>query len=127
MSKRPLKLLFALLIIGLQSLVLWGLAAWTISLIFAEKPLSYTSALFLIGILIAAGLWSSNVAIGLYKLKPWAHTPALIIQLLVASIGVASFAGEFGNAAIGLVLLLPATVAFVLLFGKEVRELFTRR
>lgn len=84
------------------------------------------SALFLIGLLIAAGLWSSNIALGLWRLKRWAHTPALVFQLLIASIGVASFGGEFGDVAIGVVLLVPATATFFVLFSRSVREQFQR-
>jgi hypothetical protein len=82
------------------------------------------SALFLTGMLIAGGLWSANVALGVLKLKRRAHTPAMIIQLLIASIGVASFGGEYGNWVLGLLLLLPSALAFYLLFSKPVRESF---
>ena len=88
--------------------------------------MSLVSALFLIGLMLAAALWSSNIAVGLFKLRRWAHTPAMVFQLLVASIGVASFAGEFGDFLIGIALLVPATVVFVLLFSKSVREQFQR-
>jgi hypothetical protein len=50
----------------------------------------------------------------------------MVFQLLVASIGVASFGGEFGDALIGVALLVPATVVFIFLFGKDVREKFQR-
>ena len=48
----------------------------------------------------------------------------MIIQLLVASIGVASFGGEYGNFGLGALLLLPSALAFYLLFSKSVRRLF---
>jgi hypothetical protein len=126
MSSKRLKLVISVAVIGLQSLVIWGLLLWVISLIFLETPTSLVSALFLIGLLIAAGLWSSNIALGLWKLKRWAHTPALVFQLLIASIGVASFGGEFGDLAIGSLLLVPAAATFFLLFSKSVREQFQR-
>jgi hypothetical protein len=126
MSNLGPKLVISASVIGLQSLVIWGLSIWSIALLVTQSAMFFVSALFLIGLLLAAGLWSSNIAIGLIRQKPWAHTPALVFQLLVASIGVASFAGEFGNAAIGLALLLPATATFVLLFSRSVRERFQR-
>ncbi|QKJ25595.1 hypothetical protein HRU87_05345 [Aquiluna borgnonia] len=113
-------------VIALQSLSLWGLAIWSGFLLLTAEPQSLVSALFLIGMLLAAGLWSSNIVIGLFGRKPWAHTPAMILQLLVASIGVASFAGEFGNALIGAILLLPAGLSFYFLFSKPVRSEFGR-
>jgi hypothetical protein len=95
-------------------------------LIFVETPTSLLSALFLIGLLIAAGLWSSNIVVGLLRQARWAHTPAMVFQLLIASIGAASFAGEFGDFLIGGLLLVPATTVFILLFSKSVREKFQR-
>ena len=126
MSNKTLKLVISVAVIALQSLVIWGLLVWVISLIFLETPTSLVSALFLLGLLFAAGLWSSNIALGLWKLKRWAHTPAMVFQLLIASIGVASFGGEFGDVAIGLLLLVPASATFFLLFSKSVREQFQR-
>lgn len=126
MSNPGLKLVISASVIALQSLAIWGLLVWVVVLIFVETPTSLLSALFLMGLLIAAGLWSSNIALGLVRKSRWAHTPAMVFQLLIASIGVASFAGEFGNLLIGALLLFPATAAFVLLFGKSVREMFQR-
>ncbi len=113
-------------VIAVQSLIIWGLTIWSIALLFIEAPTFYVSALFLVGLMLAAALWSSNIALGLIKLKRWAHTPGMVFQLLIASIGVASFGGEFGDVLIGLALLLPATMVFILLFSKDVRDQFQR-
>jgi hypothetical protein len=126
MSNLGPKLVISAAVIALQSLVIWGLGVWSIVLLFLDSAMFLLSALFLIGLMLAAALWSSNIALGLVRLKPWAHTPALVFQLLVASIGAASFAGEFGDPLIGVALLLPATMTFVLLFSKSVREQFQR-
>ena len=126
MSNLGPKLVISAGVIALQSLVIWGLGVWSIALLFSDSATSLASALFLIGLLLAAALWSSNIALGLFRVKRWAHTPALVFQLLVASIGVASFAGEFGDPLIGVALLVPATVTFVLLFSKSVRDKFQR-
>lgn len=117
-------MLIAALVIGLQSAVLWALSIWSIASIFLGDTLSLMSAWFLTGMLIAGGLWSANVALGVIKLKRRAHTPAMIIQLLIASIGVASFGGEYGNWVLGLLLMLPSALAFYLLFSNPVRESF---
>lgn len=126
MSNPGPKLVISASIIALQSLAIWGLLAWVVVLIFVETPTSLLSALFLIGLLIAAGLWSINIVAGLLRQLRWAHTPAMVFQLLIASIGVASFAGEFGDFIIGGLLLIPATVVFILLFSRSVREKFQR-
>lgn len=86
--------------------------------------LSLTSAWFLTGMLLAGGIWTANIAIGVSRFNRRSHTPAMIIQLLIASIGVASFGGEYGSWVLGLLLLLPSALAFYLLFSKSVRESF---
>jgi hypothetical protein len=48
----------------------------------------------------------------------------MVIQLLIASIGAASFGGEFGNLVIGWLAILPSTVAFFLLLSQNGRALF---
>jgi hypothetical protein len=126
MSNPGPKLVISASIIALQSLAIWGLLAWVVILIFVETPTSLLSALFLIGLLVAAGLWSSNIVVGLLRQARWSHTPAMVFQLLIASIGAASFAGEFGDFIIGGLLLVPATTVFILLFSKSVREKFQR-
>jgi hypothetical protein len=126
MSNLGPKLVISASIIALQSLVIWALSGWSIFLLLNESAKFLISAMFLIGLLLAAGLWSSNIAWALIRKKRWAHTPALVFELLVVSIGVASFAGEFGDAVIGLALLVPATLVFVLLFSKSIREQFQR-
>ncbi|MEL0291009.1 MAG: hypothetical protein VW942_01370, partial [Aquiluna sp.] len=67
-----------------------------------------------------------SVVLGLWKLKRWAHTPALMLQLLGAAIGTASFSGEFAEPLVGTLLLGSAALAFVLLFGGGIRGLFHR-
>lgn len=114
----------AALIVGLQSAFLWALAVWSVISIFAGDTLSLASAWFLTGMLLAGGIWTANIALGVTRFKRSSHTPAMIIQLLIASIGVASFGGEFGNATLGMVLLMPSALAFYLLFSKPVRERF---
>lgn len=126
MSNLGPKLVISASVIALQSLVIWGLGIWSLVLLLSGSAAFLVSALFLIGLLVAAGLWSSNIALGLLRQKRWAHTPAMVFELLVASIGVASFAGEFGDATLGALLLIPATVTFILLFSRSVREKFQR-
>lgn len=120
------KLIVAASIVAAQSLVIWALLAQTGVAIITGDISSITSALFLAGLMLAAGIWSLNVAIGLFRKRRWAHTPGLILQLLVASIGTASFGGEFGIAWLGWLLLLPAALTFYLLFSKTVRAEFDK-
>jgi hypothetical protein len=60
------------------------------------------------------------------RLQRWAYTPSFVMQLLIVSIGVASFGGEYGLAVLGFGLLLPAALVFFAMFSKTVRALFRK-
>lgn len=115
------KLVTAIAILSLESLALIALTFWSLLAILQGNTFSLTSSLFLLGLLAAASLWSTNIAIGLLKRKRWSHTAAMVLQLLIASIATASFSGEFASPMIGWSLLIPAALSFYLLFSKTVR------
>jgi hypothetical protein len=123
MQKQPKKLIIAVIIIALEALILWGLGVWSLVALFLEDTASFVSALFLLGMVLAAALWASNIAIGVWQHKRWAFSPALILQLITAAIATASFSGEFGIAWLGFGLLIPAAIAFYCVFSKDVRQL----
>jgi hypothetical protein len=116
-----LRLATAAAIVSIQAIGLWLVGVWSIAAIFQGDRSSLTSSLFLLGLLLASALWASNIAFGLVRRRTWSHSAAMVLQLLVASIGTASFVGEFGSFAIGFGLLLPAALTFILLFSKQVR------
>ena len=112
------------IVLALQALVLWALLGWSIYSVITGDSASFISALGLTFIVFLATVWVSNIAYGVIRLRPSAHTPAMVIQLLIASIGAASFGGEFGNLLIGWLAILPSTIAFFLLLSKATREAF---
>jgi hypothetical protein len=112
------------IIVVLQALVLWGVLGWAVYSVFTGNAASLLSAAFLTLIVFLATVWVSNIAYGVIRLRTSSHTPAMVIQLLIASIGAASFGGEFGSLLIGWVAILPSTIAFFLLLSKEVRLAF---
>mgnify|MGYP001101290846 CR=1 FL=1 len=112
------------IVLALQALVLWALLGWSIYSVITGDSASFISAVCLTFIVFLATVWVSNIAYGVIRLRPSAHTPAMVIQLLIASIGAASFGGEFGNLLIGWLAILPSTIAFFLLLSKATREAF---
>lgn len=97
---------------------------WAVYSVITGNAASFLSAAFLTLIVFLSTVWVSNIAYGVIRLRNSSHTPAIVIQLLVASIGAASFGGEFGNLLIGWLAILPASIAFFLLLSKPVREAF---
>lgn len=124
--KIPKKLLISAVLIAMQSAIIWLLFLQALFAIATNDNSDFLATVFLAGILFFAGLWSSNIVLGLIRLKPWSYSAAIVLQLLAAAIGTASFLGEFGSYQIGFAILLPALAIFVMLLGKGVRELFAR-
>jgi len=108
----------------MQALVLWALGVQAILAFMAGSVTSITSSLFLIGLVPGAAIFAATVGVALWRLRRWAHTPALMLQLLGAAIGTASFSGEFAEPLIGISLLASSASGFVLLFGGGIRSLF---
>lgn len=123
-NRVPKRLLIAIIIVSAESALIWGLTFWSLFALFSGDYLNIASSLFLSGILFAAALWTSNIAVGLFKFKKWSHTAGLVLQLIFAAVATASFSGEFAQPVIGAVLLASAVVCFVALFGGGIRELF---
>ena len=127
MQNHPKALVVASTIIALEALVLWAVGVWSVVALIQNDNTSFVSAIFLVGIVLGGALWATNVALGIWRKKRWAFSPSLILQLLIVSIGVASFGGEFGNISLGIGMLVPAATAFFLLFSKGVRNLFVEK
>ena len=91
-------MLIAIAIVAMQATGAMGLgSSGNLGLCGTGSVTSITSSLFLIGLILGAAIFATNVGVGLWKLRRWAHTPALMLQLLGAAIGTASFSGEFAE------------------------------
>lgn len=122
----PGQLRVTISVVAAQALLLLALGLWGLQQMIFGNTSSFTTGVTLFAIIAALVIWSANITIGLLRLKPWSRTAAVVLQLIFISVGVASFGGEFGNFWIGAVLLVPATVALFLLFGRPVGQLFSR-
>lgn len=112
--------------VAAQTLLILALGLWGTQQMVSGNISSFATGVTLFGIIAAMVIWSANITIGLLKLKTWSRTAAVVLQLIFISVGVASFGGEFGNFWIGVVLLVPATLALFLLFGRPIGQLFSR-
>jgi len=112
------------LVLSLQALVLWAIFGWAAYSVITGDSASVLSAAALTVVVLLATIWVSNIAYGVIRLRPSSHTPAMVIQLLIASIGAASFGGEFGSLLIGWLAILPSSIAFFLLLSRDGRGLF---
>ncbi|MFM1993922.1 MAG: hypothetical protein RL537_611 [Actinomycetota bacterium] len=125
-NRVPKRLLIAIIVVFLESALIWGLTFWSLFAVFSGDFLNIASALFLSGILFAMALWTTNIALGLFRLQKWSHTAGLVLQLIFAAVATASFSGQFAQPLVGAVLLLLSSSCFVALFGGGIRDLFHR-
>lgn len=123
-SEKPINLLISAALIGMESVAIWLLFGQAIVAIFANNFSNFVATLFLVGFLFFAGLWTSNIAIGLLKNKRWSYTAGIVLQLLIGSVAAASFAGTYASPLIGTGLLIPSAVVLLLLFSNSVRSYF---
>lgn len=116
-------MVIAVIAVSIQALMLWAVSAFGVFGIIQQRE-SLVAALFLLGITLGTALWVTMTAINLWKLQRWAHTAAVVQQLIFISIGVASFTGDFANLLIGWLLFGPATIAFIALLTRAGRDPF---
>lgn len=119
-AKRPLTLNLVIAIVGLEALVVAGLALITISQIVLGQSRSISTALALGAVIAGAAALVILIVIGLIRGKRWARSAALFWQLVQLSIALGSFTGETPNALIGWALIVPSALVLILLFQKSV-------
>jgi hypothetical protein len=109
----------------LQGIVLWVAAGYGAYTLVSAWSLQL-EALVLAATVAGFALWQTLTALRLWQITRWANTAALVQQLIYISLGIASFGGEFGSLLIGWLLFGPATLAFIALLSKPLREQFRR-
>ncbi len=86
--------------------------------------LSFWGAVFTLGLLLAFSAWLYAVAVFLFRGYRWTRAAALVAQLFVLTIGFPSISG--GVVIPGLLMVIPAIIATLLLFSSKVIGFATR-
>jgi hypothetical protein len=123
-ARRPPALLVVAAIEVLETLGIVALAA----LAFASGPGSAypQTAYGLGGTLVVAAVLLGAVAVNTLRLRPWARTAGIVWQVVQALVGAYAFQGEGAQPALGLVAIVPAVAALVLLLTRGVRDALRR-
>ncbi|MEN3359561.1 MAG: hypothetical protein V7637_3543 [Mycobacteriales bacterium] len=104
---------------------LLGLGAFYAAKTAVDRPDSYGRALFGAAFALAGGALLMLLARGLVRLRGWARTPVVVLQLLALPVGY-SLAFQAGLPAYGGPVLLLAVATLYLLFTPESRAAFWR-
>ncbi|MEV8214546.1 hypothetical protein [Leifsonia sp. NPDC077715] len=111
---RPALLLVLAVIVGLEALLVTGLAVWLLVELLTQRPESYPSAVAITVLGFLAAAWAILTFVGLLRRQGWARASALTIQILQLAVAVGCFQGLFARPDLGWALLVPAVVAGVL-------------
>ena len=113
-TTRPALLLVLAVIVGLEALLVTGVAVWLLVELLTQRPESYPSAIAITVLGFLAAAWAILTVVGLFRRRSWARASALTIQILQLAVAVGCFQGLFARPDLGWALLVPAVVAGVL-------------
>lgn len=121
---RPGGLLAVALLEGLEVLGLVVLAALAV----ASGPGSPSplTAYGVGGTLLLCAFLLAVVAVGTFRARPWARSAGMVWQAVQLLVGAYAFQGAGAQPALGLIAVLPAAIALVLLFTRPVRTAMER-
>lgn len=124
-QKRPVGIAVVSGILAAEATALLVAAGWFIIGLVSGAPTgSFWSAVFLLVLLLAFSAWLYAMAYFLFRAYRWPRAGAFLAQLFVLTLGFPALTG--GLTLIGLLMLVPAATAIVLLFDKRVVSFASR-
>lgn len=124
-QRRPVGIAVLSGILAAEATALLVAAAWfVIGLVSGAPTGSFWSGVFLLVLLLAFSAWLYAMAYFLFRGYRWPRAGAFLAQLFVLTLGFPALTG--GLTLIGLLMLVPAATAIVLLFDKRVVNFASR-
>jgi len=114
---RPPAVVVVALVLLLQGLGVLAAAAG-FGLQIGTGSLNLGAQVFLVVLTAAAGLWIGTVGLGLWRGRPWVRAATVVIEMFAVILSISFFSA--GNVLMGMLFLLPAAVALVLMFSRKV-------
>ncbi|HEY4614362.1 MAG TPA: hypothetical protein VIG75_02750, partial [Citricoccus sp.] len=114
---RPPAVVAVTVLLSLQALAVLGVAV-SYGLQVGTGYLNLGAQVFLVALLAGAGVWIATVASGMWRGRPWVRAATVVIEMFAVILSISFFSA--GNALVGLVFLVPAAVALVLMFSRQV-------
>ncbi len=122
----PWQLFAAATVLFIESLVLFGGAAYFGYGAITGQARLLATLVALIAFTIFAGLWFVSLGVGLIKGQRSSRTASMFAQMVPISIGFGSTTGVGANALLAVGLFIPAVLVIVLLLSKPVGDLMNR-
>lgn len=115
---RPVGVVVAAVLLGLEALALSAAGIWYIVNLLTQPSQSMSAGIFMVVLLFALAAGLGAVAVNLFRGYRWTRSAAFVWQLLMVSLAVPVLAG--GEVLTGLALLVPPLVVAFLLFTPKV-------
>ncbi|MDQ4503253.1 hypothetical protein [Sinomonas sp. ASV322] len=116
---RPVQLAVLVGIVLTEAVALLAFAVFfAVGLVSGQAEVSPAGAAFMMVLLAVFGVGVATAGIFLWRGYRWARSVVLVVQLFAATIGFPALTG--GSIAYGLLILVPAAAAVVLLFSRPV-------
>jgi hypothetical protein len=115
----------AALLTGLEGVVLLGLAVNLVAQTVAGSVAQAANALVLAALAAGVGLLLGVLARGLVRLRAWARSPVVVLQVVSVPVGVTLL--QAGRAVFGVPVLVLAAAVLSLLFTPAARLALDRR
>lgn len=122
----PWQLFAAATVLLVESLVLFGGAAYFAYGAITGQARLLATLIALIAFTLFAGLWFVSLGVGLIQGKKSSRTASMFAQMVPISIGFGSTSGVGANALLALGLFIPAALVIGLLLSKPVGALMNR-
>ncbi|RFA08472.1 hypothetical protein B7R54_03965 [Subtercola boreus] len=91
--RRPVLLVLLTVLVFAEALVVLGIGAWLIAQLSLEEPESYATAVALIVIVLAAGVWVLAIGVCLVRMRGWTRGAVLTWQVLQVIVAICIFQG----------------------------------
>lgn len=107
-------------LLALEAVALWLLAAWLIVELLTQTPASLGGGLAIFGLAAIAAVWVSAITVGTVRRQPWIRGGAVTWQLVQIMVAIGCFQGFYARPDVGWAILLPSLVVLVLAFTPKV-------
>jgi hypothetical protein len=95
--------------------------------LLVDVPLSYGSAIAILLLALLSTVWLAVLGINTLRGRFWVRGAIVVWQVLQLAVGVGALQGAFARPDIGWALIIPAVLAFALLFTPSVVAATARR
>jgi hypothetical protein len=122
--KRPVSVTIISLAVVFEALLLLAAAAWFVAGLLTQTPVSMGGTIFQLVLILLFAVWLLAVGHFMFRGYRWTRAAAVVWQVFMVVVAVPTL--NAGQVLLGLVLLVPALVVAVLIFGRPVTEFLVK-